>query len=379
MKKIAYMTGSRSEFGLESRLLEALDKNKFFKLQLYATGIHLMPQYGNTINEVRSKFPNVQIINIKPEGNKRQDMIIFASKLMDLLVKLFSDNKPDLVIVHGDRVEMLAIAFASFYLGVPIAHIHGGDKTATVDDSVRHAITKLAHVHFPATKKSAKRIKDMGEDSWRIHIVGALEVDSLLNSQLMSTAETLEFLKLKETKFLLVTQHPVSEEENQAGMQIKKTLAAVKKFNLPVVVFYPNADPGSRQMIREIEKERSNLLFRIYPNVNYLTCLALEKETSVWIGNNSAAIVASASFKVPVVNIGTRQSGRERGDNVIDVDYNEQAITEAIDRSLNDQSYLKKVKTSTNPWGDNMAVQRIIKVLEGLKIDEKLLKKQIAI
>lgn len=379
MKKIAYITGARSEFGLESRLLEALDKNKSFKLQLYATGMHLMPQYGNTINEIRSKFSNVGIIDVKPEGDRRQDIVIFASKLMGLVVKLFSGNKPDLVIVHGDRAEMLAVAVTCFYLGIPIAHVHGGDKTATIDDSTRHAITKLSHIHFPATRRSAKRIKDMGEDSWRIHPVGALDVDSLLNSQLISREEILKFLEFKETKFFLVTQHPVSGEEDQAGIQMKKTLSAIKKFNLPVVVLYPNADPGSKRMIEEIEKERNNPLFRIYPNVDYLTCLALEKETSVWIGNNSAAIVVSASFKVPVVNIGIRQSGREKGENVIDVDCNEQAIAKAIDKSLNDQNYLNRVRASVNPWGDNMAIERIIKILEDLKVDEKLLKKQIAI
>ena len=176
----------------------------------------------------------------------------------------------------------------------------------------------------------------------------------------------------------MITQYSVNEEFNDAGRQIKETLAAVKSFGLSVVAIYPNADPGGREIIKVIEKERKNPLFRIFKGLGHKDFLALEREAAVWVGNSSAAMIESSSFKTPVVNIGARQRGRQRGGNVIDVGYSRAEIKKAIAKSLYDKKYLAGFKKIKNPWGDGKTGQRVAKILEDLEINQKLLTKQIA-
>lgn len=377
MKKITYISGTRADFGLESLLLKTIESNPNFKLQLYATGMHLMSEFGDTIKLVEEKFPNVEIIDVKFKTNDQFGMAEFSGELLTEIVKVFSKDRPDLMLVHGDRVEMLCAAVACLYLGILVAHVNGGDKTTTVDDSTRHAITKLSHIHFPATKEGAERIKLMGEESWRIHEVGALSLDTILNEKLLSKSEVFKFLNRDEnSQFILVTQHPVSEEIDMAANQMQTTLNAIRKFNIPTIVIYPNADAGSREIIDVIERERNNPQFIIFPNLDYQTFLSLEKEADVWVGNSSAGVVDSTSFGTPVVNIGTRQTGRPVGKNVLHVDYSESEIYSAIKKSLFDKDYLETLKDLVSPWGEGKAVPKIIKVLEDLKINKKLFMKK---
>lgn len=376
MKKIAYISGTRADFGLETPLLKAIESSSRLSLNLYATGIHLMKQFGKTINLVRKEFPAAKIIDAKFD-HRKEGMVEFAANFIKRVTYELSLNKPDLVLVHGDRIEMLCTAMVSLYLGIPIAHVQGGDKTSTVDDSARHAITKLAHLHFPATEESANSIRLMGEEGWRIHVVGTLGVDALLAVKTISRNDLFKKLDIKtDSKIILLLQHPVSEEIDKAGWQIQQTLNAVKKINLPVILIYPNSDTGSDQMIKVINQEKNNPLFRIYPNLDHSTFVSLEKEADVWVGNSSAGIVESASFKTPVVNIGIRQKGRTGGKNIINVDHNEKQIYQAIYKSLYDKTYLKSLRSVANIWGDGKAAKRIIKVLEKIKVDKKLLLKK---
>lgn len=375
MKKIFYISGCRSDFGLETPLLEEIERSKKLKLQLFATGVHLMPNFGNTIELIKKKFPKVGIINVKLEDS-REGMAVFAANFLKAAVNELKNNRPDIVLVHGDRVEMFCTALAALYLGIPIAHVQGGDKTATVDDSARHAITKLAHLHFPATKKSAQRIRLMGEENWRIHVVGTMGIDALLRVKTLPRQKLFRKLNLQnDTRVILVLQHPVSEEVGESGRQMRTILNAVKRFNLPVVVVYPNADVGSSEIIKVINKEKRNPLFKIFENLDYPFFVSLAKTAECWIGNSSAGVVESASFKTPVVNVGIRQKGRERGNNVIDANYNEEEIYQAINKSLYDENFKKSLENCINPWGDGKATKRILKVLENIALDSKLLRK----
>ncbi len=377
MRNIAFISGSRSDYGLEMPLLQAIKKTKEIKLQFYATGMHLMPKFGYTIDLIKRDFPNVGTINVKFEGDLKESTAVFAGKLLQAVVYEFKRNRPDIVIVHGDRVEMMCTSLAALYLGIPIAHIQGGDKTSTVDDSVRHAITKLANLHFPATEESAQRIRLMGEETWRIHVVGSMGIDALLEVKTLSREELFKVLDLPfSSKFLLVLYHPVSEEVEKAGEQMQNIFSAVTRFNLPVVVIYPNADPGSNAIIKKIKDHQRNPLFRVFANLDHSTFISLEKEVDCWIGNSSAGIVESASFKTPVVNVGVRQKGREKGNNVIDTGYSEDEIYQAIHKSLFDESYLKTIQSCVNPWGDVKATERILRILENTPIDSKLLTKK---
>lgn len=368
IKKIAYLTGTRADFGLMTPVLKAIQKDSSFNLKVFITGMHLMPKFGMTAKEVEREFPDVVRVNSVFSSDDKKSVGEFIGALMPRLFKEFSEYGPDLILILGDRIEMLCAAIVATQLSVPVAHIHGGDKTTTVDDAIRHAITKLAHLHFVATKDSATRVRKMGEDKKKIFLVGAPAIDMIKKTRLLSRGRICSILKLDpKQKFVLVTQHPVSEEVGGAGRQMKNTLDAVKEIGLPAVVIYPNADPGSAAMIKEIEKERENPLFRIFKSLPYKNFLSLEKEAAVWVGNSSAGIIESASFGTPVVNVGKRQFGRPHGANVLDVGYNKKEIVRAIKKCLLNKVFIAKIKKIKNPWGDGHAAEKIVKVLKRLK------------
>ncbi|OGN01830.1 MAG: UDP-N-acetyl-D-glucosamine 2-epimerase, UDP-hydrolysing [Candidatus Yanofskybacteria bacterium RIFCSPLOWO2_02_FULL_43_10] len=377
-KKIAYISGTRADFGLMTPVLAAIKKSKKLDLKLYVTGIHLMPEFGNTIKEIKKQFPEIIEVKAVFESDEKQAMAEFASILISKLVSLFEKDRPDFVLTLGDRPEMISVALVCLYLGIPTGQIHGGDKSATVDEIARHAITKLSHLHFPATREAAERIKKMGEESWRIKVVGAPALDVIMNEQLPTREQLFKNLGLDlKKKVILVTQHPVSEEYEKSGSQMAEIISAIKTFELPVVIIYPHADAGGRRIISEINKENKNPNFHIFPSLPHKDFLALEREAAVWVGNSSAAMIESASFGVPIVNIGGRQSDRQRGLNVLNVGYDRNKIKRAMKKSLFDTAYLKTLKKIKNPWGDGKTGQRVMKTLENIKIDSKLLNKQI--
>jgi UDP-hydrolysing UDP-N-acetyl-D-glucosamine 2-epimerase len=377
-RKIAYLTGTRADFGVMSSVLRSINLNSGLELILYATGMHLMPEHGLTIRQVEELYPDVRKIDVVFRENSKlgmaQYVADFSAKFLDQLKK----DQVDLILILGDRVEMMAATVIAAYLGLPIAHVHGGDKTMTVDEIARHAITKLSHLHFVATKDSAERVNKLGEEDWRIHTVGAPSLDNTLSKKVPSKEGVYSFLKLDPNqKFILVLQHSTTNILGQAQNQIRETIAAVKDFDLPVVVVYPNADPGGQQIIQEIEKEKDNPQFCLFSSIKYEMFLGVEKEAVVWVGNSSSGIIESASFKTPVVNIGERQKGRPQSGNVIDVDYKKGEIKKAIEKSLYDEEYRQKISRVSNIWGDGKAAERVVKVLESLEIGPKLLTKQI--
>lgn len=377
-RKITYITGTRADFGVMSSVLKAIDSSSKLELTVYATGMHLMPIFGSTIEHVEKMYPNVKKINTVFKEDTPQGMTQFIADFIPEFLSQLNKDKTDLVLVLGDRVEMMSASLVAAYLGLPIAHVHGGDKTTTVDEIARHAITKLSHLHFAATKDSAERIQKLGEEGWRIHAVGAPSLDNILNDKLPTKEEVYSFLNLSlDKKFILVLQHSVANSEDQAQNQIRETINAIKTFDMPVVMVYPNADPGGQQIIREIEKEKGNPKFFLFPSIEYRMFLGIEKEAAVWIGNSSAGIIESASFKTPVVNVGDRQKGRPQSGNVIDVEYKKEEIEKAIRKSLYDEEYRQKISKVVNVWGDGKASERVVKVLESLEIGPKLLTKQI--
>lgn len=377
-KKIAYISGTRADFGLMTPVLHAIKKSKKLKLTTFVTGVHLMPDFGNTINHVKSEFPNTKIIPATFTQDDRVGMARFSGEYLQQLVKALTEEKIDFVFVLGDRIEMLCTALACIYLGIPTGHLHGGEKTSTVDEISRHAITKLASVHFAATKESALRIKKMGEEDWRIHVVGAPALDVILNEQLPKKEELFHRLGLDPVaKIILVAQHPVSEQIDEAGNQMEEVISAVKSFNLPTIFTFPHPDPGGRKIIEVLEKEKNNPLFHIFPSLEFKDWLALEREASVMVGNSSAGMIESSSFKIPVVNIGDRQKGRQHGANVISVGYNKEEIKVAIEKSLYDLSYLNSLKGISNPYGEGKVSQKVTEILENLEFGPKLLNKQI--
>lgn len=378
-KKIAYISGTRADYGLMTSILKAISKSKKLELQLYVTGIHLMPKFGETAKDVEKEFSQTKRLPAVFESDDRSGAAKFSGDFLQKLVATLRRDRPDFVLTLGDRPEMLCVALACLYLGIPTGQLHAGDRSSTVDELARHAITKLSQLSFPATKEAAKRIIKMGEDAWRVHVVGAPALDVILNEKLLTRQELFRVLGLKfKGKFILLSQHPVSDDWQGAGEQIKEVLSAVEVIGLPVIIIYPNADAGGRKIISEIKKREGNPLFHIFRNIPYRQFLSLEREASVWVGNSSGMMIESASFKIPVVNVGNRQSGRQHGQNVINAGYDRKEIESAIRKSLSDSNYAKKLKNLKNPWGDGKSAKRIVRILENLVINKKLLNKKIS-
>jgi UDP-hydrolysing UDP-N-acetyl-D-glucosamine 2-epimerase len=304
-------------------------------------------------------------------------MVKSIGKCIQKMTGVLERIKPDFFVLLGDRAEMLAGAVAASYMGILIAHLHGGEVSGSVDDSVRHAITKLAQIHFPATRESAKRIIKMGEDPSRIFIVGAPTLDTILNEKLPERVELSKKYDLDLAKpILLVLQHPVVTEADEATHQIKETLDAIVELKHQTILIYPNADAGGRRMIKVIKKYERYPFIRSFKSISYTDYLGLMKVASVMVGNSSSGIIEAPSFHLPVVNIGTRQAGRERSTNVIDIGYDKEEIVEAVKKAL-DNKFKAKVKKCKNPYGDGKTSQRIVKVLSEIEITPSLLQKKI--
>lgn len=369
IKKILYITGTRADYGLMHSTLELLNEN--FQLEVVSTGMHLMEEFGCSINEIKKDDFNLHIVNQTFLEDNEQSMSIFIGNLIRDLTEVMANINPDIVLLLGDRGEMLAGAIVASYLQIPIAHIHGGDISLTVDDKARHAITKLANIHFPATEKSALRIKQMGENPDNIYVVGAPGLDSIIKNK-DNFDET--YLKEKygiKKDFILVLQHPVSAENKESSFQISQTLDAVTSTSYQIIVIYPNADAGGRAMINKINEYDVDS----YKNIPHDDFIGLLNIASILIGNSSSGIIESSSFKLPVINIGTRQQGREKASNVIDVDYNREEILEAI-KYIESEEYSEILKNCDNPYGNGKSCENICNILKKIDINDKLLNKE---
>lgn len=370
-RKILYVTGTRADYGLMHETLKLLNSYESIQLDVAVTGMHLMDEFGYSLSEVEMDNFNLHIVNQTFLKDDEQSMSRFIGNLIVDLTKLMTELQPDIVLLLGDRGEMLAGAVVASYLQIPIAHIHGGDVSSTVDDSTRHAITKLSNIHFPATDKSASRIRQMGENQDNIFVVGAPGLDSIIKKKGNIDEDYLKEKYGIEKEFILVLQHPVSLEVEKSAFQIKQTLDAVTSTDYQIILVYPNADAGGRSMINKIN-EYGVKAYKTIPHEDFIGLLGL---ASILIGNSSSGIIESSSFKLPVINVGTRQQGREKAANVIDVDYDKTEILDAINY-INSKEYKNKLEECINPYGDGKASERICSILKDMELTNDLLNKQ---
>jgi len=377
-RKILYITGTRADYGLMQSVLGAIEEHPKIELELIVTGMHIMPEFGRTINEIKKDGFKIHEIDATYEKDNEESMANFIGEFIQLLTKKVNEIKPDLILVLGDRGEMLAGAIVGAYLTIPVAHLHGGEITSTVDEFSRHAITKLAHIHLPATEKSSERIIKMGEDPSNVFVVGAPGLDSILNENLIEPAELSKKYNLGSSNpIFLVIQHPVTTEVGDAHEQIRETLDAIVGLRHQTILIYPNADAGGREMIEVIKEYEKYPFIRTFKSIPHKEYLSLMKMATVMVGNSSSGIIEAPSFGLPVINIGSRQEGRERAENVIDVDYDKEQIKTAIKKALDDENFKEKVKNCKSPYGDGKAGVRIADILSEIKIDKKILQKRL--
>ncbi len=382
-RKICVVTGSRAEYGILKALLKKIKKSKKLDLQIIVTGMHLLPKFGYTIKEIeKDGFKIDAKVPMIVSGDTKPSMAISIGVGIIGLTQAIESLNPDIVLVLGDRFEMLAAAIAAAYSGRIVAHLSGGDSPrAGYDEYTRHAITKISHLHFPTTKKSAKRIIKLGENPKYVFPVGSTSLDTILNKKTPSKRFLCKKYGLDEEKpILLVVQHPVSTHPENAGHEIKITLEAVIELGYQAVVIYPNADPGGKKMIQVIQefKQKYPKNIHAFESLPFEDYLGLMKAANVMVGNSSSGVIEAPSFHLPVVNIGPRQEGRERAENVIDVGYDKEEIKKAIKKAFCDKRFGDRVRRCKNPYGDGKASERIVKILSKIRVDEKLVNKKIA-
>ncbi|MCW3975768.1 MAG: UDP-N-acetylglucosamine 2-epimerase [Candidatus Bathyarchaeota archaeon] len=378
MRKFIVITGTRAEYGIFKPVLKAINERIDVELSLIAIGMHLLKDFGYTINEIEKDGFK---ISAKIEGlyskDSGADMAKSIGKGIVKLTEVLDKAKPDILLLLGDRGEMLAGAIAATYMSIPIAHIHGGEVSGNVDGVVRHAITKLAHIHFPATEESANRIIKMGEAPSRVYVVGAPSLDSILKEDIIEPTELSKKYDLDLSKpILLVIHHPVILEFDNAPSQIRETLEAISELKYQTILVYPNADAGGRRMIEVIKEYEKSPFIKTIESIPYREFLSLMNIANAMVGNSSSGIIEAPSFGLPVVNIGSRQDGRQRSTNVIDVGYNRKGIKAAIKKALYDEDFKRKAKECKNPYGNGKASIRIADILSKIKIDKELLQKR---
>lgn len=379
MKNVCVFTGTRAEYGLLYWLLKDIQTSATLNLQLLVSGMHLSPEFGLTYKDIeRDGF----FIDEKVEMLLSSDTPVGIAKSIGLAILGLTDAlsrlKPDVLIILGDRFEALAAAQTAMILKIPIMHLHGGEITeGAYDDAMRHAITKLSYIHCTSTEEHRKRVIQLGETPERVFNVGAIGLDHLVRSEILSLAELSQSIDFTINKpYFLVTYHPVTLANEDPINAFSNLLKSLDQFlGYQVIFTYPNADEGGRQIIPLLEnyaKDNSERVFTI-KSLGQKRYLSAVKHASVVIGNSSSGIIEVPSLKVPTINIGLRQLGRSHAKSVFHCAVDEKEITHAIENVL-EKSHEGIIDYSANPYGTGEVSQKIINILENVNVSLNVVK-----
>lgn len=374
--KLLFVNGSRGEWGYIRPLIRKCQAAGI-EYSICATNMLLLPAYGLLVDEIkRDGFIVDDEIYMSLEGSNHHSMVkslgIFLISFADVLRR----QKPDWIILAGDRGEQLMGAIAGAYTYVPVAHIQAGERSGNIDGTARHAIGKFAHLHFAANEDAATRLAKLGEEPFRIHNVGAPQLDELVSDQCATTDELKERYRLEPKEpYLLIALHPVTEEMDQAQHQVAVLVEALQQFDLRKIWILPNNDAGSETTRRMLLKKRS-LDIQIYENLTRSDYLGLLKHSQAIVGNSSSGLLEAPTFQVPAVNIGRRQHERVQGANVINADFTIESCVQAIQKAIS-ADFRKSLMAMKNPYGDGHSAERILNILSKTPIDDRLLIKNL--
>lgn len=377
-QKIAVVTTTRADYGLLKSLMQAIKESPHFSLQVIASGSHLSHFHGNTYQEIEEdQFKIDAKVDLKLMGDQPKEIAASAAEGITGFVNAFHLLNPDLIIILGDRYEILSVAIAAMFSKIPIAHLHGGELTeGAIDDGIRHAVTKLSHFHFVANESYKTRVLQLGENPENTFNVGGLGVDAIRTTVLLTNEELEQELGLKfKSKNLLITFHPETLSDKPSNLQLQELLDALESFPDTQLIFtMPNADPENkilRDMIEAFVDRRDNAnSFISLGQKKYLSCIA---QVDAVVGNSSSGLAEAPSFKKATINIGKRQTGRILADSVITCNAIKLDIIQALNKIYTPE-FQKQLKISKNPYGDGGAVSKIIKILPTLDISSALKK-----
>jgi len=372
MRKICYITGTRADFGLMRSTLQKVNDDDDLCLEVIVTGMHLLGDYGHTSNEIYdANFKVISEVGVELSGASGLEMSIALGAQVVGITNALEQNTPDLVLLLGDRGEMLAGAIASIHLNIPIVHIHGGERSGSVDESIRHAISKISHYHLVSTNNSKDRLIKMGEVSDNVFVTGAPGLDGIGLVQPMCKKTLLEKYGVNgEKPFFLLLFHPVVQQLSEVEKQVTIVLESLLSFKVQILTLMPNADAGSQAIVKTIMKYKLENKISTAIHVNRGDFLSLVSEAAVLVGNSSSGIIEAASLGTPVLNIGNRQNFRERSNNVIDVPVEKEKIEEGVRNAMS-----LDISIFDNIYGDGEASDRILNLLKCLDINPKILDK----
>lgn len=378
MKKIMIITGSRGEWGYIRPIMRLIDQREDVQYILVVTNMHLLPAYGNSYKEIENDGFTIHYkVHMSLDGyshiTQAKSLGIFLNSLPDIIDK----EKPDWILLAGDRGEQLMGAIAGAYTYTPVAHIQAGELSGNIDGMTRHAIGKLAHLHFAANQDAADRLVKLGEEKFRVHNVGAPQIDEMVSAQFTPLKEIEEKLCVKlKNGYILGVMHPVTEEADKAEAQAEIFVKALNQFQEPKIIILPNNDAGSKGVKRAISEYREGQ-YHMYANLKREDYLGLLKSSCCIVGNSSSGLLEAPTFKIPAVNIGRRQNMRFRGINVIDVPFDEKKVEEAIEKAMSREFHEYLNEYCENPYGDGHSSERILDLLMKTKLDQKLLVKKL--
>lgn len=369
MKKIAYISGTRADFGLMVKTL--LELKKYFDITIIATGMHLSENWGKTLEEIK-KYPfKVRRAEMNLKGNNLSEMVkslgIGILNITDLIV----DTQPDMILLEGDRGESLAGAIIGAHLNIPIIHHGGGDLSDSIDNKIRFGISIFADYHLVGNDESYNRLLNMGISKDKLFNVGEPGLDDIIAKKY--TPKEILFKKFKidqKSMLLLLIFHPNTNEFSFIKIQIKNILEAIKDLKIPTIAIYSNADAGGNIINKFLKQYESKLSFlSVYKNINREDYLGLMNICNALVGNSSSGIIEIPSFKKPFISIGTRQKNRLKPDNVIEVDYNKDNVIQAISKGLFDIEFRKTLENLTNPYGNGKSFLKITEIIRKILLN----------
>ena len=391
---IAVFTGNRAEYGLQYPILRAIDRHPDLDYRLLVSGAHLDPNFGSTLDEIRSDGFHIDAeVKIEMDAGTLFATAQAIGSGVLAISRVLNELRPDIMVVYADRFEGFAAVIAASQMNIPTAHIEGGDLTegGALDDSVRHAMTKLAHLHFTTNQQASNRILAMGEEAWRVNTVGFPAIDLISEGRFASPLEVAEKLDLDLTRpIVLFTQHSVSTEFNHATTQLMPSLLAIERLaaeGVQTILTYPNNDAGGKAIIEQLEIFASaqipnTQVFRSLGRHLYHGVLALARDPLVrvaCIGNSSSGLKETPAFGCPTVNIGSRQEGRLRGENVLDADYDIDDIYTTARLCLYDKDFRALSHRAENPYWLGDAGPKIADVLAKAPLDQQIIRKRMTL
>jgi UDP-N-acetylglucosamine 2-epimerase (hydrolysing) len=336
-KKLLFLSGTRADFGKLKSLMRICENTEMYEVHIFATGMHMHHQYGYTVNEIeKSGFKNIyKFINYTSESS----MDLTMAKTIDGLSSYIREEKPDLIVVHGDRAEALAGAIVGALNNILVAHIEGGEVSGTIDELIRHSVSKMSHIHFVSNESAKRRLIQMGECEDFIFIIGSPDIDVMFSHDLPTLGEVKKYYDITFEEYGIVMFHPVTTEEHlmmEASIQLVEALIQSDK---NYVIIFPNNDLGSRHIIYAYEKLKNNDKFKIFPSVRFEYFLVLLKNSLFLLGNSSAGIREAPHYGIPSVNIGTRQLNRALNAEIVNTSYDTTDILHGIQMALDNGPY----------------------------------------